>query len=145
MVCSLNCSIVKVLLIQMVQPGGLYLLSTYIYTVISWIGSAIQLIYINKAQESYEQSEIGPVNVAFLIIFNFVCGSIILNEKRLYTQEELLYLGGCSLMCVAGIVFIIRKPKTEGVHLSVVESRRGLLNIPEGDLDEVQKVIELLQ
>ena len=71
----------------MVQPGGLELTSTYILMVFSWIGSAIQLIFINKAQKSYEQSEIGPVNTSCLIIFNFVCGALILDEKRLYTEE----------------------------------------------------------
>lgn len=112
--------------------------------VVSWIGSTVQLIFINFSQRSYEQSEIGPINVAFLIIFNFVCGAQILDEKRLYSNEELLYLTACSLICVLGIAIIIRKPKIEGVHHTIVESRKEYLNILEGDLKEVQRVVELL-
>ena len=63
------------------------------------------------AMVNYDQAEIGPLNESMLILFNLLCGGIILNEQKLYKWWELSLLLGCSMICIVGIKIFISKPK----------------------------------
>jgi len=92
------------------MDGGMRLLSTYTYLMIVIPGAVLQLKLVNHAMEVYNQAEIGPIYSSSLILLHMLCGGIILNEKALYTRNELYVLIFYSLICILGIYIIAKKP-----------------------------------
>ena len=142
---AIDCSFLKGVTLLLQMPSDIFhCTSTYVYMVITTVTSNLQLFFINMAMKFYDQSKIGPVNVASLILLNLFCGCIILDEQQLYETWELCYLVGCSFIVIVGIWIIIRKPQILNEHRFIIDSRKGLINLPESDREEVQKVMKLL-
>lgn len=58
----------------------------------------------------YPQLEIQPIYETSLIVWNLICGALILNEKKMYTSAELIRLGIYCLICIFGVFSLIKKP-----------------------------------
>lgn len=78
---AIDCSFLKGVTLLLQMPSDIFhCTSTYVYMVITTVTSNLQLFFINMAMKFYDQSKIGPVNVASLILLNLFCGCIILDE-----------------------------------------------------------------
>ena len=92
------------------MEGGMRMLSTYAYIMIVIPGAVLQLKLVNHAMEVYNQAEVGPIYSSSLILLHMLSGGIILNETVLYTRGEIWMLIFYSMICIAGIYVIAKKP-----------------------------------
>lgn len=95
------------------QVQGFFDFATIGYLLLAGVIAVLQLVSLNKAMEMYEQIEVVPIYQSSLILLNILCGGIILNEEAMYQWYELLELIACSLICILGIVLIVKHPPTD--------------------------------
>ena len=56
--------------------------SLYLFMLFGTLSAALQLVFINKLMEVYEQVEIIPIYQSALILLNILAGAIVLNEAQ---------------------------------------------------------------
>ena len=76
-------------------------LPTYMYLTFAVSLATFQLFTINRMMTIYPQLEIQPIYETSLIVFNMLCGAIILNEKAMYTNMELFILFLYACVCIS--------------------------------------------
>lgn len=85
-------------------------LISHIFLLCAALLGTAQMITINRLMRIYSQLEIQPVYQTSLILFNLFCGAIILDEQRLYTNVELARLFAYCMICILGVIILIKKP-----------------------------------
>lgn len=84
--------------------------ATVFFVCISLSLVSAQLFLINKAIQFYDQVEVMPIYNTFLIFMNMFCGAVILDEYKMYSVGEMLYLFLCLCTSVGGIFLLVKKP-----------------------------------
>ena len=85
----------------------------YIYFSFAIMISALQLKMLNRAMEVYDQVETVPIYQTSLILLNIACGSIVMNERMLYSWDELSLMLVYSSISICGVWIILKKPTAE--------------------------------
>lgn len=85
----------------------------YIYFTFAIIISGLQLKMLNRAMEVYDQVETVPIYQTSLILLNIACGSIVMNERMLYSWDELSLMVVYSTISICGVWIILKKPTAE--------------------------------
>jgi len=84
--------------------------SLYVYAAIALMSACLELRFLSKAMELYEQIQYIPIYQSAVLFSNILSGAIIMNERRLYTFSEFLMvvLGGS--VALTGVWVIVKKP-----------------------------------
>ena len=75
--------------------------------------ATVQLKTLNVAMESFDQISIDPIYEISLMIFNMLGGAIVLDEQKMYSWARLAAMLGASMICMFGVVLMVRVPKSE--------------------------------
>ncbi len=68
-----------------------------------------QLKFMNMSLQYYTQLEVVPIYMSFVILSNLLCGGIVFNEFMNYAWHSLFLIGIGSLICISGILIILKK------------------------------------
>ena len=77
--------------------------------------ASVQLKTLNIAMESFDQISIDPIYEISLMIFYMLGGSIVLDEQKMYSWGRLMAMFGAVVICMCGVVLMVRVPKNEGL------------------------------
>ena len=68
-----------------------------------------QLKFMNMSLQYYNQLEVVPIYQSFVIMSNLMCACIIFNEFRNYAWQSLLLITIGTLICISGILVMMKK------------------------------------
>lgn len=83
------------------------------------------MFLINKAIQFYDQVEVMPIYNTFLIFMNMFCGAVILDEYKMYSVGEMLYLFLCLCTSVGGIFLLVKKPDLKSCFKATARATVG--------------------
>lgn len=83
---------------------------TWLYFVLMWSASFVQLRNLNRSMALYDQIEIVPIYQASLILLNMLSGVVIMQESSKYQSSELIFLLVCLIVCISGVFTIAKRP-----------------------------------
>ena len=109
---SFSLSLCKGVTETMTHSGFLGDFYFYSFTGAALLCAAGQLKLLNKVMELFEQVDVIPVYQSSLILLNIAAGSIILEERKLYSGQEMLNILLCGLISISGVWIIIKKPQS---------------------------------
>ena len=69
----------------------------------------------------YEQISVLPIYESGLVMFNIICGTVILNEGTVYTWKELIIIVISAGICVVGCIMLARIEQSTKRNIEVVE------------------------
>lgn len=82
---------------------------------------------MNKAIRFYDQVEVIPIYNTFLIFMNMICGAVILDEYKMYSVGEMLFLFLSLCTSVCGIFMLVKKPDLKACCKSKTKKVSGSL------------------
>lgn len=68
-----------------------------------------QLKFLNKAIAKYQQIEVAAIYQVNLMVFTILCGLILLQEAKAYTNASLCLILVCTCLCLGGIFTLMIK------------------------------------
>lgn len=86
---------------------------TYAFLVVALMLLFVQVKTFNKALRFYDQLEVVPIYQSSIIINGILCGSIILNEVRLYSPLGIGMIVVGAIICISGILLLLYKLETK--------------------------------
>ena len=107
---GLLASIVRGATLTLKTPGWWW---SILFLTLAVAVAAVQLKTLNVAMESFDQISIDPIYEISLMIFNMLGGAIVLDEQRMYSWPRLTAMLGASVICMFGVVLMVRVPKSE--------------------------------
>lgn len=113
---SLSLSFIKGLT-ESFRQSGLGSSSVWMYMGIALACGGLQLKFINKSMELYDQVETIPIYQSSLILMNICAGTIVMQESRLYTVDEFIPIIFFGLISISGVWLIIKKPNTKNTGI----------------------------
>lgn len=109
---GLLASIIKGATVALKTPGWWSIL----FLTLAFVVATVQLKTLNVAMEAFDQISIDPIYEISLMVFNMLGGAIVLNEQRVYSWPRLAAMLGASVICMVGVVLMVRVPKGEVVE-----------------------------
>ena len=110
---GLLASIIKGATLTLKTPGWWW---SILFLTLALVVATVQLKTLNVAMEAFDQISIDPIYEISLMIFNMLGGAIVLNEVRIYSWWRLAAMLGSSVICMLGVVLMVRVPKGEVVE-----------------------------
>ena len=85
LMCAVQTSVLRGTAIAFALKGPFYRVEKLAFLFATIFMAGLHLSMLNRAMEIYPAIELMPIYNTFQILFNMVCGALILNEKAQYT------------------------------------------------------------